>query len=90
MIKLSDIGTVIPHADGVEVTLEGPVEKAKVEEMVAHCATGTAACCGPDFFAQVQEMDVQGEDGRVSIRLTGNVTPEAVQENLAVCDCYKG
>jgi hypothetical protein len=66
------------------------VEKAKVNEMVAHCATGSAACCGPDFFAHVQKIEVNGEDGRVSINLTGTVTPEAVQQNLAACDCYKG
>jgi hypothetical protein len=90
MINLKDIGTVVPHAEGVEVLFEGPVEKAKVVEMVAHCATGSAACCGPDFFAEVQQMEVTGEDGRVSINLIGGVTPEAVRQNLAVCDCYKG
>jgi hypothetical protein len=58
--------------------------------MIGTCATGTQACCGPDFFAKVSSIDVDGKDGDVAIRVNGDeVTEEMIQKNLASCDCYK-
>jgi uncharacterized pyridoxal phosphate-containing UPF0001 family protein len=88
--ELQEMSTVIQKESGVEVHVQGEVQKNKIEEMVDGCATGTHACCGPEFFAKVKSIGVTGGDGDVSIHVEGEeVTKEMIEENLSNCDCYK-
>lgn len=88
--ELEKMSTVSKSDTGVEVRVRGEVEKQKIEAMIGSCATGAHACCGPEFFARVDSIDVGGGDGDVSIRINGpDVTEEMVRGNLAVCDCYR-
>jgi hypothetical protein len=88
--ELQNMSTVSKTDTGVQVRVRGEVEKEKIESMIGSCATGTQACCSPDFFAKVQSIGVTGEDGDVSIHISGKeVTEQMIQQNLAACDCYK-
>lgn len=88
--KLQEMSTVIQKKQGVEVRVQGDVEKGKIEEMVEKCSTGTQSCCDPDFFSKVNSIKVSGQDGDVSIHVSGNeVTKEMIEANLRNCDCYQ-
>jgi translation elongation factor EF-Tu-like GTPase len=88
--ELEKMSTVSKNDTGVEIRVRGEVKKQKIEAMIGSCATGAHACCGPEFFAKVDSIDVAGTDGDVAIRINGaGVTEEMIRGNLAVCDCYK-
>ena len=87
--ELEKMSTVHKTDAGVDVHVEGEVEREKIDSMIESCATGTHACCGPEFFARVNSLDVSGADGDVTIHVNGEVTEEMIQNNLSNCDCYK-
>jgi predicted sugar kinase len=88
--ELHEMSTVTQKESGVEVRVQGRVEKESIEEMVEKCSTGTQSCCGPDFFAKVTSIKVSGQDGDVSIHVNGNdVTKEMIEDNLRNCTCYE-
>lgn len=87
--ELEKMSTVNKTKAGVEVRVQGEVQKEKIDTMIQGCATGTHACCGPEFFAKVKNIEVGGEDGDVSIHIQGDVTEDMIKHNLANCDCYK-
>lgn len=87
--ELEKMSTVKKTDSGVEVRVQGEVEKEKIDSMIESCSTGEHACCGPDFFEKVNSLEVAGQDGDVSIHVNGDVTEEMIKENLSNCDCYK-
>jgi len=88
--ELHKMSTVTQNESGVEVRVQGKVEKNSIEEMVEKCSTGTQSCCGSDFFAKVTSIKVSGQDGDVSIHVNGDdVTKEMIETNLRNCDCYR-
>ena len=72
--QLQEMSTVSKTDTGVEVRVRGEVERGKIDEMIGGCATGSHACCGADFFAKVESIDVAGVDG---------VSEEMTQQNIA-------
>lgn len=75
--------------DGVDVRLQGDVERDKVDAMIAKCGTGTCSCCGPEFIEKLDGMEVEGRDGDVTIHVKGKgVTSDVISEKLSICDCY--
>ena len=87
--KLEEMSTLHTTNTGVEVRVQGDVEKNKIDTMIADCAAGSHACCGPEFFTKVRSIEVSGQDGDVSIHIQGDVTEDMIQTNLSNCDCYQ-
>lgn len=86
--KLAEMSKVKDSKDGVDVHVTGDVRRGTVERMVEQCGSGSEPCCGPEFFEQVSDISVSGQDGDTTIHVTGNVTSGMVEPKLATCDCY--
>lgn len=73
---------------GVNVRFIGDVEKKKVEEMVESCKSGRCGCsCDPAMFEKIKGMDVDGNDGDVTIALKGvDLGKEEVEDAVKGCN----
>lgn len=89
MSILTNIGKAQQVQGGVDVHLKGDVEKQKVDAMVEKCGTGTCSCCGPEFIETLDGIEVEGQDGDVTIHVKGkNVREGEISDKLSKCDCY--
>lgn len=86
--KLADMSKVAESDEGVDVHVQGDVQRDTVERMIESCGTGNESCCGPEFFERVSDISVDGKDGDVTIHVSGQVTPGMIEQNLSECDCY--
>ena len=87
--KMSDMGSVVQTDDGVDVRFRHEaVEREKVDAMLDNCRAGSCDCCGPEFVENLDGLDVEGQDGDVTIHVRGPVTKAIIEEKLGACDCY--
>lgn len=86
--KLAEMSEVAASDDGVDVHVQGDVQRDTVDRMIEKCGSGTESCCGPEFFERVSDISVDGQDGDVTIHVAGQVTPGMIEQNLSECDCY--
>ena len=69
--------------NGVKISFTGVVEKKNIIKMVENCATGACECMSSETKAKIADMAVSGEDGDVSLDLTGTMTKEEIESALA-------
>jgi len=68
--------------NGVKIEFMGEVKVEKIVKMVQNCATGECECMSSDVKSRVKNMEVKGEDGEVTLELTGEVAKEEIEEAL--------
>jgi len=69
--------------EGVKIAFTGAVEKQNIIKMVENCATGSCECMTNETKVKITNMEVSGEDGKVNLNLTGNVSKEEIEAALA-------
>ena len=74
---------VFKTAEGVKISFTGAVEKQNILKMVENCATGSCECMTDETKEKITNMRVSGEDGEVSLDLTGEVSKEEIEAALA-------
>ena len=78
---------VIKTDSGVTVTFTGDVRKSDIETMVDECGSGRCGCdCAPAVMNKIETMQVNGQNGEVSITLRGRGL-EATEVENAVQSC---
>ncbi len=68
---------------GVKINFLGEVKKEQIVKMVQNCATGQCECMSSETKKKIQDMQVGGSDGDVSLELTGEVSKEEIEAALA-------
>ena len=68
---------------GVKINFTGVVEKQQIVKMVENCATGACECMSEETKKKINNMQVEGEDGNVELKLDGEVTKEEIEKALA-------
>ena len=69
--------------NGVKISFTGEVKKQNIVKMVENCATGQCECMSDETKKKIQNMEVSGNDGDVSLALTGDVSKEEIEAALA-------
>ncbi len=69
--------------NGVKISFTGEVQKQNIVKMVENCATGSCDCMSDETKAKISNMEVSGQDGEVSLNLTGNISKEEIESALA-------
>ncbi len=67
---------------GVKIAFTGVVQKQNIIKMVENCATGQCECMSDETKKKITNMQVSGEDGDVSLNLTGDVSEEEIKAAL--------
>ncbi len=68
---------------GVKINFLGEVKKEQIVKMVQNCATGQCECMSSETKKKIQDMQVGGSDGDVSLELKGEVSKEEIEAALA-------
>ncbi len=74
---------VFKTGEGVKISFTGEVEKKNILKMVENCATGSCECMTDETKEKITNMQVSGQDGDVSLDLSGNVSKEEIEAALA-------
>ena len=74
---------VFKIANGVKINFTGVVEKQQIVKMVENCATGQCECMSDETKKKIINMQVDGKDGNVELKLTGDVAKEEIEKALA-------
>jgi len=69
--------------NGVKISFTGEVKKQNIVKMVENCATGQCECMSDETKKKIENMEVSGNDGDVSLALTGDVSKEEIEAALA-------
>lgn len=56
--------------------------------MIQNCKTKEQNCCDLEFMSKLNQIDVSGQDKKVTIELEGEITTSMVENNLSKCQCY--
>ena|GEM_PF-4466618 len=79
-------------AQGVDIRFVGDIQKSKLEAMASGCNEGgTCSCeCNSDMKNQIKSVEVSGNDGDVTISLTGeNLEVAKIALAMQECDLEK-
>ena len=68
--------------DGVKINFTGVVQKQQIVKMVENCATGQCECMSDATKKKISNMQVEGKDGNVELKLTGDVAKEEIEKAL--------
>ena len=68
---------------GVNISFSGEVKKQNIVTMMENCSTGACACMSDETKKKIKNMEVTGEDGDVSLALTGDISKEEIENALA-------
>ncbi len=74
---------VTKSADGVSVKLTGFVTKEQVEAMVGNCKSGGCECMSDTTKGKIEDIQISGKDGEVTLAISGNIGKEEIQEALS-------
>ena len=69
--------------NGVKINFTGVVEKQQIIKMVENCATGQCECMSDQTKQKISNMQVQGKDGDVELKLDGDISKEEIEKALA-------
>ena len=69
--------------NGVNISFSGDVKKMNIVKMVENCSTGQCECMSDETKEKVKDMQVSGEDGNVSLTLSGDISKEEIEAALA-------
>jgi len=67
---------------GVKISFTGVVAKQQIIKMVENCATGQCECMSDETKKKITDMQVEGKDGDVELKLTGDVSKEEIEKAL--------
>jgi len=68
---------------GVKIKFEGSVVKQNIVTMVENCSTGKCECMSDETKQKIQNMEVLGNDGDVSLELSGDISKEEIEAALS-------
>jgi len=74
---------VFKTQEGVKIAFTGVVQKQQIIKMVENCATGACECMSDETKKKITNMQVEGKDGDVALKLSGNVNKEEIEKALA-------
>ena len=74
---------VFQATDGVKINFTGVVQKQQILKMVENCATGACECMSDTTKKKISNMQVEGKDGNVELKLSGDVSKEEIEKALA-------
>jgi len=74
---------VLKTLNGVKISFTGTVEKQNIVKMVENCATGQCECMSDETKRKITNMEVTGEDGNVSLDLSGDIAKEEIEAALS-------
>jgi len=69
--------------EGVKIAFTGVVQKQQIIKMVENCATGSCECMSDETKKKITNMQVEGKDGNVELKLSGDVNKEEIEKALA-------
>ncbi len=69
--------------DGVKINFTGVVQKQQIVKMVENCASGQCECMSDETKKKISNMQVEGKDGNVELKLDGDVSKEEIEKALA-------
>ena len=69
--------------NGVNIKFSGEVKKQNIVTMVQNCSTGKCECMSDTTKAKIKDMKVDGVDGDVSLKLSGDISTQEIEEALA-------
>ena len=69
--------------EGVKIAFTGFVQKEQIIKMVENCATGSCECMSDETKKKITNMQVEGKDGEVELRLSGEINKEEIEKALA-------
>jgi arsenate reductase len=69
--------------EGVKIAFTGVVQKQQIVKMVENCATGACECMSDETKKKITNMQVEGKDGAVELKLSGDVNKEEIEKALA-------
>ena len=69
--------------EGVKIAFTGVVQKEQIIKMVENCATGSCECMSDETKKKITNMQVEGKDGNVELKLSGDVNKEEIEKALA-------
>jgi len=75
--------TVNKLQNGVNIAFSGDVKKMNIVKMVENCSSGQCECMSDETKEKVKDMQVSGEDGNVSLTLSGDISKEEIEAALA-------
>ena len=75
--------SVFKTTEGVKIAFAGAVKREQIVKMVENCATGQCECMSDETKKKITNMQVEGSDGNVELKLTGNVAKEEIERALA-------
>lgn len=64
---------------GVTISFSGDVQKSSIIKMVENCKTGQCGCMSEESKSKIEDMEVDGKDGKVELNLKGTISKEEVQ-----------
>ena len=73
---------VIKTPEGVEVNFSGAIAKEQVFTMVQNCQKGQCECMSDATKEKLSSIEVSGEDGNVTLELSGEITTDEIQAAL--------
>ena len=68
---------------GINIKFTGVVQKQQIVKMVENCATGQCECMSDETKKKISNMQVEGKDGNVELKLDGEVSKEEIEKALA-------
>jgi arsenate reductase len=68
--------------EGVKIAFTGVVQKQQIVKMVENCATGACECMSEETKKKITNMQVEGKDGNVALKLSGDLTKEEIEKAL--------
>ncbi len=69
--------------EGVKIAFTGVVQKQQIVKMVENCAKGACECMSDETKKKITNMQVEGKDGNVELKLSGDVAKEEIEAALA-------
>jgi len=82
--------SVFKVENGVKIAFSGVVQKEQIVKMVENCATGQCECMSEETKQKISTMEVEGQDGDVSLNLSGDITQEEIERALAKSKVLNG
>ncbi len=74
---------VFKTQEGVNIAFTGAVAKQQIDMMVQNCSTGKCECMSDETKEKISHIEVEGKDGNVEMKLTGDIDTAEIEEALA-------
>ena len=68
---------------GVKISFLGEVKKENIISMVQNCQSGGCECMSDATKAKIKDIAIEGQDGEVTLTLSGEIEKEEIEAALA-------